>query len=275
MKHIFSIVLLVIYILFTCMPLSSFAVEDKPLSQAEQERIKKNYLDYALLKELHAVGLDPDKIRKAYISYTNGNAIALTVLINEAKGIKAKEEQELKVALEEQMIFEDTQKIKLQKKYQSIKNKKNQDSKIKENNNIALIAPEAKKVGIAKIIPCNTDNISLKSFSADGQSDTAIQALVKWQNPLIAIRLESIGGMPASWNTKQVKASALGILAVAINGKIYNENNTPLELNVQTPTKLELIFQDNGAIAKKTRLRLIFYYKDGSRNYATVKYIEI
>ncbi len=132
-----------------------------------------------------------------------------------------------------------------------------------------LVAPEPKKPGTALIVAHSKDTMSLDTFTPDSKNDTLIKVLVKGASPVIAIRLENAGGKSGSWKTKDVKTSAMGIIQVENQGKVLNPNDTSFSVDVNTPVELDLLVQDNGALAdKKTRIRVTLFHKDGSRTYA-------
>ncbi len=134
-----------------------------------------------------------------------------------------------------------------------------------------LVTPEPKKPGSALIIPFTQDIIGLNAFAADTKNDSCVRVLAVSASPLIGVRLENVGGTSASWKTKDAGLNALGVLAVQKDGTILNANDASFSLAIDKPTILDLIVQDNGAIADtKTRLRVVFFHKDGSRTYSIV-----
>ncbi len=133
-------------------------------------------------------------------------------------------------------------------------------------------APALKKPGKAIIIPTTTDIMSLVAFAPDKKPDSCVQVVALNPSPLTAVRLETMGGASTSWKTKDVKIKAQGVLAVMQDGKVINTADTSFAIDVTKETLLNLCVQDNGAIADvKTRLRVIFFHQDGSRNYAIVE----
>ncbi len=137
---------------------------------------------------------------------------------------------------------------------------------------ISPTAPAQKKPGVAVIIPTTTDTMSLTSFGPDQEPDYCIQVIALNKSPLIAVRLESMGGASASWKTKDVKTKAQGVLAVMKDGKVINAADASFTLDVTKETPLNLCAQDNGVIAsKKNRMRVIFFHKDGTRNYSVLQ----
>ncbi len=132
-----------------------------------------------------------------------------------------------------------------------------------------LIAPEAKKPGVAVIMPYDKDSMSFDKFVSDNKNDSLIKVLAKGNSPIIAIRLENRGGVAGSWKTKDVKTSAMGIIKVENKGTVLNPNNATFSVDVKSPVELDLIVQDNGAIADKTnKMRITFFHEDGTRTYA-------
>ena len=116
------------------------------------------------------------------------------------------------------------------------------------------------------------DVLGMNSFVPDGKADACVTTLDQNASPLIAVRLESMGGKTASWKTKDVSTSAMGVLAVMQNNAIVNSDNSSFSLDVKAPTELKLCVQENGAFADpNTRLRVIFFHQDGSRTYSVVK----
>ncbi len=135
-----------------------------------------------------------------------------------------------------------------------------------------LVAPEAKKPGVALISLYDKDSMTVNSFEPDKKKDSLIKVLVKGTSPLIAVRIETVGGKAGSWKTSGSKASAMGVIKVENSEKILNPNNSSFDLDVVNPIELNLIFQDNGAIAdSKNRIRITLFHKDGTRSYALVK----
>ncbi len=133
-------------------------------------------------------------------------------------------------------------------------------------------APEPKKPGKAFVVPLTSDSMSLHAFAADTKTDTGVRVLAKAKSPLVAVRVESMGGASASWKTKDVKAKALGVLAVTQEGKVLNEKDASFSLDVSQPVLLDLVMQDNGSLAnKKVRMRVVFFHKDGSRTYSIIQ----
>ncbi len=146
----------------------------------------------------------------------------------------------------------------------------------KEKVTEGLIAPELKKPGIAFIVPHNKDTMSLDKFTLDGKNDTLIKVLAKGTSPITAIRLENSGGKSGSWRTKDVKTSAMGVIRVENQGKVLNPENASFSIDVSTPQGLDLFVQDTGALADdKTRIRITFFHKDGSRTYALTNRISL
>ncbi len=133
-------------------------------------------------------------------------------------------------------------------------------------------APAPKRPGKAFIVPITTDTMSLTSFAPDQKPDSSIRVLAYGKSPLIAVRVESMGGGNASWKTKDVKTTAQGVLAVRQSGKLVNAKDAPFSIDVSKPVTLELVMQDNGAISNADmRLRVIFFHKDGSRTYSIIQ----
>ncbi len=133
-------------------------------------------------------------------------------------------------------------------------------------------APAPKKPGKAVIVPITTDTMSLTAFAPDKKPDSSIRVLAQGKSPLIAVRVESMGGSGASWKTKDVKTKAQGVLAVMQDGKLINASDASFSIDVDTPVSLDLVMQDKGVIADaKARLRVIFFHKDGSRTYSIVQ----
>ncbi len=134
-----------------------------------------------------------------------------------------------------------------------------------------MTAPEPKVAGKGVIIPSTQDVVGLNTFGPDQKPDACARVLLSGISPLTAVRLESISGKIGSWKTKDVKNKAIGVLAVMKDGKIINANDEAFSLDVLSPTVLDLCVQDNGAIVDaKTRLRVIFFHKDGSRKYSVI-----
>ncbi len=133
------------------------------------------------------------------------------------------------------------------------------------------LAPALKKPGKAILIPNANDTLALTAFISDGQTDTCLRAIALQSSPLVAVRLESMGGKIASWKTKDVKALAQGVLALYQGESLVNVNDAPFSLNVSQPTKLDLCVQDSGALRDaQTKFRIIFFHADGTRTYAVL-----
>ncbi len=145
---------------------------------------------------------------------------------------------------------------------------------VKTEKKIPVI-PQSKKPGIAIVMDESyavQDRMGLGTFIPDQKPDSCLQVVVQEASPLIAVRLESLGGVVASWKTADVKTSALGALAVFQNNVLVNEGHASFALNVIEPSPLTLCVQDNGALADtETRLRVIFYHQNGDRRYAWVQ----
>ncbi len=134
------------------------------------------------------------------------------------------------------------------------------------------LAPALKKPGKAVFISSTKDAMALTSFTADGQRDTCLRAIALQDSPLVAVRLESMGGKLASWKTKDVKTSAQGVLALYQGESLVNASDAAFSLNVAQPTKLDLCVQDSGALKDaQTKFRIIFFHADGTRTYAVVE----
>ncbi len=135
-----------------------------------------------------------------------------------------------------------------------------------------LVAPVEKKAGTGLIMPTTQDVMGLTTFAPDQKADSCVRVLISSASPLTAVRLESISGKIGSWKTKDVKNKAIGVLAVMKDGSIVNADDASFALDVTSPTTLALCAQDNGAIADpRTRLRVIFFHKDGSRRYSVIQ----
>ncbi len=135
-----------------------------------------------------------------------------------------------------------------------------------------LEAPALKKPGKGFIVSTTTDIMSFTAFTPDQKPDSCVQVLALNPSPLTGVRFESMGGVQASWKTKDVKTTALGVLAVQQDGKVVNASDASFTLDISNETPLTLCVQDNGALQDaKTRLRVVFYHKDGSRNYSLIE----
>ncbi len=172
----------------------------------------------------------------------------------------------------ESSVQEENQETVKEETKEEIKETPKEEVKTEEKiQDARLVAPEGKKAGVGIILDYDKDSISLNSFVADKKNDSLLQVLAKHTSPLIALRVESIGGTAGSWKTKDVKTSAMGVLQLAQDGKIVNDQDAAFELDVTSPILLDIILQDNGALTdKKNRFRVTFFYKDGSRNYAVI-----
>ncbi len=148
-------------------------------------------------------------------------------------------------------------------------NTKKEEAPINEN----LVAPEAKKPGVAIFMAYEKDSLTLNAFTPDTKNDSAIQILAKSASPLIAIKVETVGGTAGSWKTKDVKSSAIGVLLAQVDGKDINPSDSSFELDITNPTLINLILQDsaNALTDKKNRVRITLFHKDGSRLYSVVK----
>lgn len=137
------------------------------------------------------------------------------------------------------------------------------------------IPPEGKNSGKAVLGVTAMDLVGLDTFGTDGKPDSAIRVSVKNPSPLVAIRIDNIGGTMASWKTKDVKTSAKGVIAVVRDGKPLNADNATFSLDVTAPVVLDLLVQDTGVIAEgKTRLRAVFHHQDGKRSYAILESVQ-
>ncbi len=133
------------------------------------------------------------------------------------------------------------------------------------------LAPANKKPGKAILIPSTKDVLALTTFTSDGQADTCLRAIALQASPLVAVRLESMGGKLASWKTRDVKASAQGVLAVYQGENFVNANDASFSLNIAQPITLDLCVQDGGALKDaQTKFRIIFFHADGTRTYTVL-----
>lgn len=131
------------------------------------------------------------------------------------------------------------------------------------------VAPAGKTPGKAVAATGTQDLVGLTAFAPDGKPDSVLRVMAHHASPLVAVRIDNVGGVMASWKTKDVKTAAQGVLAVLKDGKPCNPGDASFALDVSSPTALDLLVQDTGAIAgNKTRLRVVFFHKDGSRSYA-------
>ena len=131
------------------------------------------------------------------------------------------------------------------------------------------VAPAGKTPGKAVAVTGTQDMVGLTAFAPDGKPDSVLRVMAHHSSPLVAVRIDNVGGVMASWKTKDVKTAAQGVLAVLKDGKPCNPGDASFALDVSSPTALDLLVQDTGAIAgNKTRLRVVFFHKDGSRSYA-------
>ncbi len=141
---------------------------------------------------------------------------------------------------------------------------------------ILPVAPQPKKPGLAVLMDESynaPDRMGIGTFIPDQKPDSCLEVLAHAHSPLIAVRLESLGGIMVSWKTADVKTSALGALAVYQNDRLVNAGHASFALPVQDPLPLTLCVQDTQGALKdaKTRLRVIFYHENGSRTYAWVQ----
>ncbi len=137
---------------------------------------------------------------------------------------------------------------------------------------VQATAPVPKKPGKAVLVPTDKDLLGLTVFTPDQKSDTCLQVMALHVSPLVGVRLESIRGLQASWKSKAVKSKAQGVLLIEHKGKILNAQDASFELDVSKGEILYLYVQDTGALKDAaTRLRVVFFYEDGSRNYALLE----
>ncbi len=133
------------------------------------------------------------------------------------------------------------------------------------------MAPAPKQPGKAVLSSTTQDALSLTSFTPDQQQDTCLRAIALHTSPLVAVRLESMGGKMASWKTKEVKIAAQGVLGIWQGETAVNAQDAAFSLDVSKPTTLQLCVQDSGALTDvQTKFRIIFYHADGTRTYALV-----
>lgn len=131
--------------------------------------------------------------------------------------------------------------------------------------------PEGKNSGKAVLGSTPLDLVG-SAFGPDGKPDSAIRVSVQNPSPLVAVRIDNVGGTMASWKTSGVKTSAKGVIAVVRDGKPLNADNAAFSLDVAKPVVLDLLVQDTGVIAEgKTRLRVVFHHADGKRSYAILE----
>ena len=134
---------------------------------------------------------------------------------------------------------------------------------------IAPTAPQGKQSGKAVLATATADRVGASALSPDGKPDSILRVMAHNPSPVVGIRMDNIGGDMASWKTRDVKGSAKGVLGVLRDGQVLNAGDAPFALDASAPVLLDLHVQDNGAIAGgKTRLRVVFYHKDGARSYA-------
>ncbi len=137
---------------------------------------------------------------------------------------------------------------------------------------VQATAPAPKKPGKAVLIPTNSDLLGLTAFTPDQKLDTCVQAMALHASPLVGVRIESIRGMQASWKSKAVKSKAQGVLLIEYKGKILNAHDASFSVDVSKGELLSIYIQDVGALKDaETRIRVVFFYEDGSRNYAMLE----
>ncbi len=137
---------------------------------------------------------------------------------------------------------------------------------------VQAIAPAPKKPGKAVLVPTSKDLLGLTAFTPDQKPDTCLQVMALHVSPLVGVRLESIRGMQASWKSKAVKSKAQGGLLIEHKGKILNAQDASFALDVSKGELLYVYVQDTGALKDTaTRMRVVFFYEDGSRNYALLE----
>ncbi len=214
-----------------------------------------------------------------------GSNMYFTLSMAEAMGTNKKTPEKLKVDPVARALAEAKTKRAEVDQAQKDAQKKQEESKKPEapktspataptvsTDPMGAVAPAPKKPGVAVIVPSKTDHMGLKTFGADNKPDSQIRVVVQNASPLVGMVVQNMGGTAGSWKTKEAKGSALGVLLVQQGAKVLNAKDTAFSLDVAKPVILDLFMQDNGAIAdQKTRMRVVFFYKDGTRAYALIK----
>ncbi len=185
---------------------------------------------------------------------------------------------------EKEIVVQDTTKNKIPTMQKESENKDqlastdqqaNGDKNAAEKNKQITIAPivsMSKKPGKAVFTVNKEDRMGLNTFTPDEEKDTCVHAALLNASPLVAVRMENMGGISASWKTKDVKTKATGVLALLQGDTLLNANDASFSLDVSQETSLRLCVQDNGSLADdNTRIRVIFFHKDGSRTYAILQ----
>ncbi len=146
------------------------------------------------------------------------------------------------------------------------------DSKAKDKDYGELVPTGNKGPGLALLQSTEQDLMGATSFGPDGKADNVIQVLAAGTSPVIAVLVQNMGGKAGSWKTKGATITTPGLLMVRIDGKIINAADAVFNIDVQEPLVMEVILQDNGALADtNTRMRVVLYHADGSRPYALIK----
>ena len=236
---------------------------------------------FVQVKDLDAASIKTEGEQKAKLeaeAKAKAEAEQKAKLETEAKA-KAEAEQKAKLEADAKAKAEAEQKAKLEAEAKA-KAEAEQKAKLEadakqeatEVHPLGIVVPAPKKPGSSAIVAAEQDVLGMNSFVPDGKADACVTTLDQNASPLIAVRLESMGGKTASWKTKDVSTSAMGVLAVMQNNAIVNSDNSSFSLDVKAPTELKLCVQENGAFADpNTRLRVIFFHQDGSRTYSVVK----
>ncbi len=135
-----------------------------------------------------------------------------------------------------------------------------------------LVAPLPKKPGVAEVVSTMHDTMGPTSFGVDGKADTIVRTLAYGNSPIVGVLVQNMGGKAGSWKSKDAKGQAPGVLAVEVDGIVQNVGDASFSLDVKSPTIVDLIMQDNGALVDtKTRMRVVFFHKDGTYTYAIIK----